>query len=68
MEPSKRSNWMDGIAQYMNRTPSKDNLETSSWACYQYGKSMTATEYLEARPWKNKRPSIHVQSIREALG
>ncbi|MGO0060825.1 amidase [Brevibacillus fluminis] len=42
------ANMMDGIAKYMNRTPSKDNLETSSWACYQYGKSMTATEYLEA--------------------
>ena len=32
----------------MNRTPSPDNLETASWACYQYGRSLSAPELLKA--------------------
>jgi amidase len=42
------ANMMDGVAALMQRTPSEKNLEAGSWACYQYGKSLTATELLQA--------------------
>lgn len=42
------ANMMDGVAALLQRTPSEKNLEAASWACYQYGKSLTATELLQA--------------------
>jgi amidase len=42
------ANMMDGVATLLERTPSEENLEAASWACYQYGKSLTATELLQA--------------------
>lgn len=39
---------MDGVAKYMKRIPSEENLEATSWACYQFGKSLSAAQYLEA--------------------
>jgi amidase len=39
---------MDGVAKYMNRIPSEENLEATSWACYQFGKSLSAAQYLQA--------------------
>ena len=42
------ANMMDTVAMLMNRTPSEENLEAASWACYQYGKTVTATELLQA--------------------
>ena len=42
------ANMMDTVAMVMERTPSEENLETASWACYQYGKTVTATELLQA--------------------
>jgi amidase len=45
---SNLANMMDGVGSLLDRTPSEDNLEAASWACYQYGKSLTATELLQA--------------------
>ena len=42
------ANMMDGVAGLLQRTPSEKNLESGSWACYQYGKRLTATELLQA--------------------
>jgi len=42
------ANMMDGAGAFVGKTPSPDNLETASWACYEYGKAMKATELLEA--------------------
>ena len=42
------ANMMDGVATLLEKTPSEDNLEAASWACYQFGKSLTATELLQA--------------------
>ena len=42
------ANMMDGVATLLGRTPSEENLEAASWACYQYGKGLTATELLQA--------------------
>jgi amidase len=39
---------VNGVAKALNRIPSKENLETASLACYQYGKTLTAPELLEA--------------------
>jgi amidase len=39
---------MDGVAAFTQRTPSPENLEAGSWACYQFGQSLTATELLQA--------------------
>ena len=42
------ANMMDGVAEAMGRTPSEENLETASWACYQFGRSLSAPELLKA--------------------
>jgi len=42
------ANMMDAVAEATGRTPSPENLETASWACYQHGKSLTAPEFLKA--------------------
>ncbi len=39
---------MDTVAEVMGRTPSEENLETASWACYQYGKNLSAPDLLKA--------------------
>ncbi len=39
---------MNGAAHALQRTPSRDHLEATSWACYQYGAALTAAELLEA--------------------
>jgi amidase len=45
---SNLANMMDGVAALLERTPSEENLEAASWACYQYGKGLAATELLQA--------------------
>jgi amidase len=42
------ANMMDAAAEALGRTPSPENLETASLACYQYGKDMSAQELLQA--------------------
>ncbi len=42
------ANMMDTVAELTGRTPSEENLETASWACYRYGKNLSATELLRA--------------------
>jgi len=42
------ANMMDGVATLLQRTPSEDNLEATSWACYKFGKEMKASELLQA--------------------
>ncbi len=42
------ANMMDTVAELMHRAPSPENLETASWACYQYGRAVTAPELLKA--------------------
>ncbi|WP_089729932.1 amidase [Candidatus Thiosymbion oneisti] len=42
------ANLMDSVAEVMGRTPSEKNLETASWATYQYGKNLSAPELLRA--------------------
>jgi amidase len=39
---------MDGIAAAMKRTPSPDNVEAVTWACYEDGKRRTAVELIAA--------------------
>lgn len=41
-------NMMDTVAELLQRTPSPGNLETASWACYEYGKTVSAPELLKA--------------------
>lgn len=45
---SNLANMMDGVAALLERTPSEENLEAASWACYKYGKGLTAVELLQA--------------------
>ncbi|MBK5502501.1 amidase [Peribacillus sp. TH14] len=45
---SNLANMMDNVAQFLGKNPSEENLEATSWACYQHGKSMTAVELLQA--------------------
>lgn len=40
--------WVDMLAAYTDRPISEDMLERASYASYQYGKSLTGTEMLEA--------------------
>ena len=42
------ANMMDTVATLMGRIPSEENLEATSWACYLHGKSLMATELLQA--------------------
>ncbi len=42
------ANMMDGVGTLLGRTPSEENLEAASLACYHFGKSLTATELLQA--------------------
>lgn len=39
---------INGAAKLLNRRPSPENLETGIWACYEFGKKLTAQELLEA--------------------
>ncbi|WHY74529.1 amidase [Fictibacillus enclensis] len=39
---------VNGVAKALNRVPSEENLETASFACYQYGQAITAPQLLEA--------------------
>ena len=42
------TNMMNGAGALVGQTPTPDNLEAASWACYEYGKAMKASELLEA--------------------
>ncbi|MGG1660870.1 amidase [Brevibacillus sp. NRS-1366] len=47
------TNWINGVARALNRTPSEQNLESAILACYQFGQTITATEFLEALDIQN---------------
>lgn len=47
------AHWINGLAMLTQRTPSLENLEATSWAYYQYGKSLKATELMEVFDIKN---------------
>jgi amidase len=38
----------DALGRKLGRTPSPDNLQRTTWACYEFGKRCTATELLDA--------------------
>lgn len=42
------ANMMDTVSEFTGRTPSEQNLETASWACYRFGRSVSAPELLKA--------------------
>lgn len=39
---------IDSLADALGRTPSEDNLERCTWACYQFGRRLKATDLLRA--------------------
>lgn len=39
---------INGVAGMLQRKPSPDNLESGIWACYEFGKQISASELLEA--------------------
>lgn len=45
---------IEGAAKALNRIPSEENLEPSTWAAYQAGKEITAVEMAEAMGYQNK--------------
>ncbi len=47
------TNWINGVARTLNRTPSEHNLESAIFACYRFGQTITATEFLEALDIQN---------------
>lgn len=47
------TNWINGLARVLNRTPSEQNLESAIFACYRFGQTITATEFLEALDIQN---------------
>ncbi|MEZ5597039.1 MAG: amidase [Pseudomonadales bacterium] len=44
---------MDSVAQALGRTPSPDNVEATTWACYEDGKRISTAELLSAEAHHN---------------
>jgi len=47
------TSWVDGIAQATGQTPSEANVEAANLSTYRYGRTITATELLEALATQN---------------
>jgi len=45
--------WIDGLAQQHGRTVSLDTLEAATLACYRYGKTVSAVEFVAALDVRN---------------
>jgi len=45
---------VDRVAAAMQRTPSPENLEATTWSAYQYGKTIKAVELLQALDVNNR--------------
>ena len=45
--------WMDGVAQESGRTVSPDTLEPATLACYRYGQSVSAVDFVAALDVRN---------------
>ena len=46
--------WVGGYASVTGKKPTEENLEATTWACYQYGRDMSAVDLLEALQVKNQ--------------
>jgi len=42
------TNWINGLALAQQKIPTQENLEATTWACYQFGQTLKASELLQA--------------------